>query len=319
MSVPTSSDKARFVGMPGGAILSNQSLTLQTGGSLNVSLSANAPAMPGFPPSTGIGVTTDGGPRFTGRVNITLASWQGGAPTYRITGFRNGPVRLVASRGANVLDSFDIKVIGQEIAAMTVLDALDGMRLGISADQAKVLRDSINGSQTVVVDQAIIDLLAALLRQGSVDVLSLLRRGESQHGVVQGSKVICKAVDISGFAGTQIISNDAPDRLIDLVCRILASFPDSDLDIGFPRPVGGPTGFDPSHDVFFNVPDQATAQKCFDGTITLPLSAMRHPAQGRVAQAMGQSRATFHLLFPDGLNHLHVSVTKSLPTLVQLP
>jgi hypothetical protein len=319
MSVATSSDKTRLVRQPGGAALSNQSLTLQTGASLNIGLSSKAPAMLGFPSSTGVVVTTDGGPRFTGRVNITLTSWQGGAPTYRITGFRNGPVRLVASRGANVLDSVDITVIGQEIAAMTVLDALDSMRLRISPDQARVLRDSINGSQTVVVDQSIIELLAALLRQGSLEVLSLLRRGESQHGVVQGNQVICKAVDISGFAGTQIISNDPADRLIDLICRILSNFPDSDLDIGFPRPVGGPTGFDPTHDVFFNVPDQATAQKCFDGTIALPLNAMRQPARDLVGQAMRQSRATFHALFPDGLNHLHVSITKSPNTFVQLP
>jgi hypothetical protein len=71
--------------------------------------------------------------------------------------------------------------------------------------------------------------------------------------------------------------------------------------------------------VFFNVPDHATAQKCFDGTIALPLSAMRQHARDLVTQAMRQSRATFHALFPDGLNHLHVSVTKSPSALVQLP
>jgi hypothetical protein len=65
-------------------------------------------------------------------------------------------VRLVASRGASVLDSVDITVIGQKIAAVTVLDALDGMRLRITPNQARILR-------------------------GSVDVLSLLRRGESQR------------------------------------------------------------------------------------------------------------------------------------------
>lgn len=317
MALPTTSDRTRFVGQPGGTALSNQSLTLQTGASLNVGLSTNAQAMPGFPASTGIVVTTDGGPRFTGRVNIALTSWQGGAPTYRITGFRGGPVRLLASRGANVLDSVDIRVIGQELASMTVLDALDGMRLTISPDQARVLRDSINGSQTVIVDQTIIELLAALLRVGSVNVMSLLRRGESQHGVVEGNKVTCKAVDIQGFGGTPVISNDPPDRLIDLVCGMLSLFPASDLDVGFPRPVGGAT--DPTHDVFFNVPDQATAQKCWDGTISLPLSAMRQPARDRVTQAMRQSNATFHVLYPDGLNHLHVSVTKNMGTLVQLP
>jgi hypothetical protein len=87
-------------------------------------------------------------------------------------------VRLVASRGASVLDSVDITVIGQKIAAVTVLDALDGMRLRITPHQARILRDSIKGS---LVDRSIIELLAAPLRQGSVDVLSLLRRGESQR------------------------------------------------------------------------------------------------------------------------------------------
>ncbi|HEX3878818.1 MAG TPA: hypothetical protein VHW24_17650 [Bryobacteraceae bacterium] len=316
MALATSQSKAHFVTVPAGGALGNQSLNVQTGATIEIGLSAAQSAIPGVP--SGIIVTTDGGAGFTGRVNIA-PTWRAGATIYRVTGFRGGPVRLLACLGATVLDSVKLQVTGQELASMTVLDALDSKFLNVSPDQAKVLRDSIAGSKTVIVDDDIIELLAALLRQGSVDVLSLLRRGESQHGVVEGGKVTCKAVDVMGFAGTPVISNDPAARLIDVVCRVLAALPDIDLDIGFPRPVGGPTGFDPTHDVFFDVPDEATAKQCFDGTISRTLSQMRQPAQDRVADAMKRSRARFHVLFPDGLNHLHLNLTKFPGTLVSLP
>lgn len=316
MAIPTTSGRVRFVGQPGG-VLSNQNVTLRTGVSLNVGLII--PPATGFWGAAGITVSTDGSPRFTGRVSIALSGWQGGNPTYRVTGFRSGPVRLLASKGANTLDSVDITVVGQEAAAMTVLDAMDTRRITLPPSDATYLRNSINGSETVIIDPLIVEMLAALLRQGSVDVLSLVRRGKSQHGIVQGNKVICKAVDFSGFGGVPVVSSGPPDRLMDVVCRMLSNFPECDLDVGFPRPKGGPTGFDPTHDVFFSVPDQATAQKCYDSTIALPLSAMLEPARGRVTQAMQQSRARFHVLYPDGLDHMHVALTQYPQILVQLP
>jgi hypothetical protein len=91
---------------------------------------------------------------------------------------------------------------------------------------------------------------------------------------------------------------------------MLKLFPKGDYDIGFPRPVGGPTGFDPKHDVFFSVPDLDAARKCSDKKSGGPLTSMLQPARSKVADAMRQSKATFHVFYPDGLNHLHVNVTK---------
>jgi hypothetical protein len=75
--------------------------------------------------------------------------------------------------------------------------------------------------------------------------------------------------------------------------------------------VGGANGFAPADDGFFAVPDQATAQLCWDGRISRPLSAMMTPAREDVRSAMARARGTFNTLYPDGLNHLHVSVTKT--------
>jgi hypothetical protein len=96
------------------------------------------------------------------------------------------------------------------------------------------------------------------------------------------------------------------DPAIRVVCGLIADFPAGLFDLGFPRPVGGADGFDPSQDVFFPVPDQATAQQCFDGTISRGMNQLLEPAQTRVREAMGRSPATFGTLYPDGLNHLHV-------------
>jgi hypothetical protein len=141
-----------------------------------------------------------------------------------------------------------------------------------------------------------------------VDVLSLLRRSQGQHGVVIDNHVTCKAVDIQGYRGVPVRLRPR-DIAINVVCAILSQFPEGQFDIGFPRPVGGLTGFNPDDDVFFPVPDLATAGRCFNGTISLPLSAMLQPAQDRVRMAMSP-RAHFRVLFPDGLNHLHVAVTR---------
>jgi hypothetical protein len=309
MAFDSNRPKGNFVIRSSGGMSLNGPVTLQTGSVLDIDLvPVGSGGMGAFSP-VGTTVSPDGSPRFTGEIRIQFAGLRGSGTGYRVTGFRAGPARLIAASGFNILDSLDLQVVGDEIPAMVVLDALDGNRLRMSSDQVKVLRDSINGSKTTIVDPQIINLLAALLDVGDVDVMSLLRRGQEQHGVVKGDQVFVKAVDISGFGGTAIISNDGA-RLVDLICSMLKLFPVGDYDIGFPRPVGGETGFDPKFDVFFPVPDLDAAYKCFHGKSGGPLSSMLQPARSKVAAAMRQSDATFHVFYPDGLNHMHVNVTK---------
>ena len=309
MGFDTTAPRANFVIWSSGSSSLNGRVTLQTGSVLDVDLVPVSSAGRGAFSPVGTTVSPDGSPRFTGQIRVQFAGLRVTGTGYRVTGFRPGPARLIAASGLNVLDTVDLLVVGEEIPGMVVLDALEAHMLRMSADQVKVLKDSINGSKTIIVDQQIVDLLAAMLDEGDVDVMSLLRRGQSQHGVVQGSQVFVKAVDLSGFKGTPVISNDGA-KLVDLICSMLKLFPKGDYDIGFPRPVGGPTGFDPTHDVFFPVLDLDAARKCWDGLISGPLSSMLQPARSKVADAMRQSKATFHVFYPDGLNHLHVSVTK---------
>jgi hypothetical protein len=186
---------------------------------------------------------------------------------------------------------------------------LEAGSLTINQGDAKVIRAAAAGSATVSIDLQIVNLLNNLLVFGNVNVMSLLRRGQSQHGVVNGNRVTCKAVDIQGYRGIPVQLRPK-NVAINVICSILERFPEGQFDIGFPRPVGGPTGFNPADDVFFPVPDLATAQQCWDGTISRSLSQMLQPAQDGVRMAM-PPHARFRVLYPDGLNHLHVSVTRN--------
>jgi hypothetical protein len=211
----------------------------------------------------------------------------------------------------DVIASLNLNITGD---APNVVAALNNSTLKMDqvADD-RVLRDSVAGKGNVIVDAPIIELLEALLAVGNVGVLSLFRLNAEQHGVVEGNNVHVRAVDINSFRGKPVVSNGGAS-LVELVASMLRLFPESDLDIGFPRPVGGDEKFDASHDVFFQVKDKATAHRCFIGKIAFPLSSMLDPARGTVTTAMKANAARFHLLYPDGLDHVHVSITKSLDT-----
>ena len=136
----------------------------------------------------------------------------------------------------------------------------------------------------------------------------MVRVGQGPHGEKDASGVVvCRAVDISSFRGASVTLTDR-GKAIDVVTSLLKNFPAGSYDLGFPRPVGGPSGFDPSSDVFFSVPNVETAGRCYAGSIALPLATMLEPARSAVTTAMAHSAGDFKLLYPDGLNHLHVKV-----------
>ncbi len=91
-----------------------------------------------------------------------------------------------------------------------------------------------------------------------------------------------------------------------VVANLIRNFGPGNYDLGFPRPVGGPTGSDPSQDVFFAVPDLLTASLCFQGRISRTIGQMLEPAKTEIWAAMGSSSGKFPIMYPDGLNHLHV-------------
>ena len=290
-----------------GIRISGQDLEIQIGESKEIGLW-------GFRDSGGqalnVDVMTSSGQQCSDIASVFQIREQGDTRFYRIRGLRAGSGRVDAfTSSLNSWDNMNLNVSGSPSPLTKLVSALDDGSLTINRGDANVIRSVANGSTTSIsIDPQIVNLLNNLLMFGNLDIMSLLRRGQSQHGVVSGSHVTCKAVDIAGYRGIPVRLHPK-DVAINVICSILERFPEGQFDLGFPRPVGGATGFSPSDDVFFSVPDLATAQQCWDGTISRPLSQMLQPAQDRVRMAM-PPQAKFRILYPDGLNHLHVSVTR---------
>jgi hypothetical protein len=291
-----------------GIRISGQDLQLQIGESKEIGLW-------GFRDADGqpldVATMTGSGKQCSDLASVYQTREQADMRFYRIRGLRAGSGRIDAiARSLASWDNVNLTVSGSPAPLDRLVRALDDGSLTINRGDADVIRAAAGGSATISIDPLIASLLDNLLVFGNVNVMSLLRRGASQHGVVSGNHVTCKAVDIQGYRGIPVQLRPT-DLAIGVVCSILARFPEGQFDIGFPRPVGGATGFDPADDVFFAVPDLATAQQCWDGRITRTLSQMLQPAQDRVRMAMSPV-ARFRLLYPDGLNHLHVSVTRMM-------
>lgn len=290
-----------------GVRISGQSLHVQVGESREIGLW-------GFRDFDGqplnVEVMTSNGQQCSDIASVYQTREQGDTRYYRVRGLHAGIGRIDAiTRSFTSWDNVNLTVSGTPSPLDRLVRGLDDGSLTMAhpAD-ANVIRQAAAGSSTVSIHPQIVNLLNSLAVFGNVSVLSLLRRGGGQHGVINGNQVTCKAVDIQGYQGVPVRLRPR-DIAINVVCAILSQFPEGQFDIGFPRPVGGPTGFNPDDDVFFPVPDLATAQRCFDGTISLPLNQMLQPARDRVRMAMSP-RAQFRVLFPDGLNHLHVAVTR---------
>ncbi len=232
---------------------------------------------------------------------------------YHVVGHRPGQARLNAVAGdRRVVDSVRFDVSGQPTPFTELVNAINIGRVVLEqSGDRHVISAIARGSTHVVFAPEIIDLLLRLAVDGTVRVLSLLRRGQSQHGVVIGDQVFVRAVDISAYAGLRVTLGDR-ERAIQVVENIIGHFPPGDWDIGFPRPVGGATGFSARDDVFFPVPDENTAGRCFAGTISMPLNQMLTPARERIQAAVGRVNAggvRFHNYYPDGLDHMHISFT----------
>jgi hypothetical protein len=296
-----------FVNAQGNSI-SGQSISVQVGESKEIGLTTPNDAQ-GQPLTVDVSDTT--GQRCIDIASIFPTTTRNGIRFFRVRGLRDGAGRIDAtSRAFQVSDTVNLTVGGGSASQIEELvRALDDGTLHINRGDANVIRAVARGSATLAIADEIVQLLNNLLVFGELDVMSMLRRGQSQHGVVDGSRVICKAVDIQGYRNIPVRLRP-PATVINLIAEILQRFPAGQFDLGFPRPVGGATGFNPTDDVFFPVPDLDTAGKCWAGTISRPLSAMMQPARDRISMAMGLSRGTFNVFYPDGLNHLHVSVTK---------
>ncbi len=290
-----------------GIRISGQTIDLQVGESKEIGLWGFRDF--GGNPLT-VDVMTPGGGQCSDIASVFQVREQGDIRFYRVRGLRAGSGRVDAfTRELSVWDNVGLTVGGSPSGIDRLVRAMGDGTLRVGAGDAAFLRQVAAGSPTRALDPLIVNLMNNLLTFGTLDVLSLLRPGQSQHGVVAGNHVTCRAIDVQGYRGVPVRLHP-PAMAINVVCWILERFPDGQFDLGFPRPVGGPTGFNPPDDVFFAVPDLETAQQCWNGTISRALGQMLQPAQDRVRMAMSP-RARFRILYPDGLNHLHISVTRN--------
>jgi hypothetical protein len=171
----------------------------------------------------------------------------------------------------------------------------------------------INGRRVQLSDE-LIEFLNSLLSDGTVNVLSLYRYKQSAHGQEMGSGlVVCRAIDIAAYQGSWINleSGMAPITVIQTIAKIIDNLPATNCQIGFPRPrrtynTSDPTDFIPELDVFFPVPDQTTAQKCLDGRIAMSRGQLKEPARTHISAALARAEARgakFAAMYPDGKDH----------------
>jgi hypothetical protein len=170
--------------------------------------------------------------------------------------------------------------------------------------------EPING-HTVSLSSELLSLLASLLAGGPLALMNLYRfpHGGPHGRLINNGNVLCDAVDIASYRGIKVHLTP-PSSAIQVVSQIISNIPSGRFDIGYPRPMGGPTGFNPAQDVFFSVPDVETAYLCFHGHIARTLGQMLQPAQNAIRAAQAAIHATIATQYPDGLDHLHINVTR---------
>jgi hypothetical protein len=125
----------------------------------------------------------------------------------------------------------------------------------------------------------------------------------SPHGTIVGDKLICRAVDVDTYFGQRFEYREPRTDVIAGVTRLLSDFPTgATYDVGFVRPVGGATGFNPSMDIFFPVPESRVAA-AFKPDGSWGWGAMFDTVRpGIQAAAAGKVK----YVFPDGADHIHI-------------
>jgi hypothetical protein len=246
----------------------------------------------------------------------------GNSRLYTVRGGPGKKARVEAFADAAVWDWFEIEFGAATTDCSSLKTALSSGRLILNNPTDAITFPAICAGRQIDAQTGLpvhyapelIRLLDSLLAGGQLRVMSLYRPSymkdgklmtQGPHGEVQGTSMVVRAVDVAGYGGRSVTLTPRADA-ISVVANLIRNFGPGNYDLGFPRPVGGPTGFDPSQDIFFAVPDLLTASLCFQGRISRTLGQMLEPAQTEVRAAMGSSSGKFPIMYPDGLNHLHV-------------
>ncbi len=239
-----------------------------------------------------------------------------------------------------------------EIAAELLHAAQAGrVSLGGVQQQVKQLAQTgsiTSGDTTTELSDNLLALLQALLaatpqpaggQRPPFELLSLVRPRPKKKTARIGKHPLGRAVDISRFAGFDIVMTN-PGRALQGVLAVIGALPAGTYALGLPRPVradaigadtdnrnypqlglyqpGPPPTLKPQYqdlpaqNVFLPVRDETDINKSPTGSVTRDLALIVDAtAQTLLRQAVAEARqrgAIIRFLFPDALNHLHVHI-----------
>jgi hypothetical protein len=127
---------------------------------------------------------------------------------------------------------------------------------------------------------------------------------------IKPSSAVGHAVDIAAYNSAAIhlkIPANAPSAIRG-VASVISKLPAGKYTLGLPRPGGG-NHIDPTNDVFLPVTSLDQPQKSPSrGNFRKDLSLILEPARTALTQAVdGNPAARIQFLYPDGVDHLHVT------------
>ncbi|MFZ1138261.1 MAG: hypothetical protein WB781_01200 [Candidatus Sulfotelmatobacter sp.] len=243
---------------------------------------------------------------------------------FKLCGQTIGKIRVNAVAGSGTIwDWFDVTVqVAPPPPAVSPFETLAGYvksgRLTFNQVRDKSVFEAVQDGtpfegKTVRISDELIEFLNDLAADARVNVMSMYRYNQSMHGdVMPDGTVVCRAVDIAAYGGS-LINLEAgfpPETVIHTVAKIIDHLPATTCQIGFPRPRrtfnNDSTDFIPELDVFFPVPDEATARLCLAGKIGRDRSQLKEPARTHIMAALARAESggtKFKAMYPDGKDH----------------
>jgi hypothetical protein len=231
---------------------------------------------------------------------------------FNLTGLRSGAGRIDAITAfGHTWDYFQLAVSNVMSIGDQLRDAVASGRILFQNNEHRRLffsaldGDSVNGHVAQLAPE--LQTVLAVLARRSLTIMRTYTPADgarSPHAELHGNTQIVRAVDIMEYAGGRLHWTVERETLIVNVTRLLSDLPATvRYNIGFVRPVGGPTGSDEAHDVFFHVPPERAAV-AFNPDGSWGWGAMIEPPKSRVRLALAGKTCDY--VFPDGADHIHL-------------
>jgi hypothetical protein len=193
--------------------------------------------------------------------------------------------------------------------------ARDGRILKVGAQIQAVEKKGYfesNGRRILLAD-AMFATLAALARQDTLSLLSMMRFGEGFHGrPVAEDTAICSAMDIDRFGqySINLINGDNADNTISGVAAVIEALPPGEFALGLTRPSKAARGAPmPDKDVFLPMKTMADMYKVgFPLANPTPRFCNADAASAVNRALQNNPQARMNRMFEDGVDHLHLEV-----------